>query len=360
MKKTLLCLGIMPLLCAFFAVVFSLISCGGGSKTPGGKGEAPDDLSAGSNLVSFVKNGKCGFIDTEGDVVIEPYFESTHILFDEGLAAASKGGKWGFINPEGEWVVEPQYTFVSHFSEGLALVVVDNKGGFIDRTGKMVIEPRYDKSDDFSDGLAGVLLDGQYGYIDKSGNMVLRTKQNLGPFKEGRAGGYVDNSFCHIDKQGNPAGENRFDQLWSDYSEGLALVQWAGETWFVDTNDMLHFGHGYESAMPFREGIAPVLNKAADGKAPYWTVINKSGETVCRVEGSPDVVYSYSSGLALVRVGGKFGYVNRDGKVVIEPSFDNAYSFFENGVARVTINGSDAYIDKRGKVIWKSESAATK
>jgi hypothetical protein len=44
---------------------------------------------------------------------------------------------------------------------------------------------------------------------------------------------------------------------------------------------------------------------------------------------------------------GKYGYIDKTGKIVIKPQFDFAESFSE-GLAWVSISGKDGYINKTG------------
>ena len=54
------------------------------------------------------KNGKWGFADMEGEVVIEPQYESAK-SFSHGVAAVCIGGKWGYINRKAQMVVDAQF-----------------------------------------------------------------------------------------------------------------------------------------------------------------------------------------------------------------------------------------------------------
>lgn len=54
--------------------------------------------------------------------------------------------------------------------------------------------------------------------------------------------------------------------------------------------------------------------------------------------------------LSPVHIAGKWGYINHEGKVVVEPQFDFAYNFRE-GLARVVIGGRIGYIDQRGMMV---------
>jgi len=65
------------------------------------------------------KNGKFGFADKSGAIVIAPQYEAT-LAFAEGLAAVSLDGKWGFIDKSGKMVIKPAFIDVKPFSEGLA------------------------------------------------------------------------------------------------------------------------------------------------------------------------------------------------------------------------------------------------
>ena len=65
--------------------------------------------------------GQYGFIDTKGNVVIEPKYRSAD-PFREGLAHVQVISGEGFINHQGEEVVLPQYGFVSNFQNGTASV----------------------------------------------------------------------------------------------------------------------------------------------------------------------------------------------------------------------------------------------
>jgi WG repeat protein len=58
-----------------------------------------------------------------------------------------------------------------------------------------------------------------------------------------------------------------------------------------------------------------------------------------------------AASLGLIRQGDGYGYVNRTGRVQIEPRFESARPFFR-GVARVKCGESFAYIDAAGRPIW--------
>jgi len=58
------------------------------------------------------------------------------------------------------------------------------------------------------------------------------------------------------------------------------------------------------------------------------------------------------NGLALVKVGRKWGYLGRDGKLAINAQFEIAESFSVDGIARAYVGGNVGYIDKSGRFVW--------
>jgi len=76
-------------------------------------------------LFRFEKNGRAGFINADGKVIIPPEFDVGWFAeedFLEGLSPARSGDNWGFIDTQGNWVIQPKYWRVGTFSEGLAAV----------------------------------------------------------------------------------------------------------------------------------------------------------------------------------------------------------------------------------------------
>jgi len=55
--------------------------------------------------------------------------------FSEGLAAVELNGKYGFIDKKGNLVIQPVYDNAYLFPEGLALVFLNGKRGYIDTKG---------------------------------------------------------------------------------------------------------------------------------------------------------------------------------------------------------------------------------
>lgn len=100
-------------------------------------------------------NGKIGFADTSGKVIISPQFDAAW-PFQEGFAGVSTGGtekqtgnykiytgKWKFINMKGMPIHSEEYDDLRPFTNGTALVMKNGKWGKINQNGTLVLPVKY-------------------------------------------------------------------------------------------------------------------------------------------------------------------------------------------------------------------------
>ncbi len=145
-----------------------------------------ENRESSDELTPIQQNGKWGYVDRAGTVVIKPQFSHAG-RFSEGLALVWTGGapltdpivtsfvKMGYINATGRWVIHSrfQYYFFDNFSEGVVPFREQfSKWGYMDRMGKIVIRPQFDWAGNFSRGIAPALLGGKCAHIDKTGRVT--------------------------------------------------------------------------------------------------------------------------------------------------------------------------------------------
>lgn len=66
------------------------------------------------------ENGKWGFADGKGELVLDFQYEEAY-SFSDSLAAVRYGGKWGYMNRYGQFAIEPQFDAALPFLAGSAL-----------------------------------------------------------------------------------------------------------------------------------------------------------------------------------------------------------------------------------------------
>jgi hypothetical protein len=302
-----------------------------------------------------VWSGGWGYINEEGYAVISAQF-SIAKEFSEGLAAVhvlkeareiSKFGKWGFIDKTGTAVILPDtYDFVRSFSGGLAAVEKDAHGlyrqgkwGFIDRTGAEIIPFNYDGALSFSCGLAAVnvggrhqfttydysigiyrVLGGKWGFVDRTGVEVIPLKYDeVRPFVEDMAAVRLKNKWGFIDKTGTEVTPFKYDEV-KDFSKGMAAVKITTrqsnietEKWgFVNKTGDEVVPCKYDNAESFVEDITPVYHGTNNNK---WAFIDKTNRMVTPF--MYEEVRNFESGLAVVKAGDKYGFINTAGATVV-------------------------------------------
>lgn len=80
-------------------------------------------------LIAFSEeNGKWGFINGSGNIIVEPQYEDAY-SFSQHLGAVKYAGKWGFINRYNTMAIEAEYESVIPFLKGKSLVT-DSFGNY--------------------------------------------------------------------------------------------------------------------------------------------------------------------------------------------------------------------------------------
>ncbi|MCB9297008.1 MAG: WG repeat-containing protein [Lewinellaceae bacterium] len=87
-----------------------------------------------NNRYVIFENFRYGFVDGDGEVVIQPRFRNVG-RFSQGLAPAREEAYWGFIDTLGRWAIAPTYDYAAPFVEELARVCRDGLECWIDKDG---------------------------------------------------------------------------------------------------------------------------------------------------------------------------------------------------------------------------------
>jgi hypothetical protein len=119
-------------------------------------------------------SGSVGYIDTKGEFIIPPKFEAGK-NFDPGtgLARVKLGGNWAYTNKSGELTFMKDTEIWEDYFNGLARGKKAGKFGFYNAKGEWVVQPQYDGARDFKNGYASVRVGEKWGVIDTAGNWVI-------------------------------------------------------------------------------------------------------------------------------------------------------------------------------------------
>lgn len=268
---------------------------------------------------------KWGFIDTEGNVVIEPLLDSP-AKFNAGLLPVNDNGLYGYIDTNGDLAIEPQFMYAMPFSEGVATIAMldENRGGPV------------------------------YSLINHTGRTITTFRDGSGrgwPFYKGAAiVGWSNQKYAVVNKTGDMVFETQFDKFQGDETtyqfifDGLIGVCTDGKWGFIDSAGEWIIEAQYEGVDHFENRLCSVK---IDGK---WGVIDTTGKVV--VEPKYDWYVRFSDDLAAVKIDGKYGYIDKEGNVAIQPKFIYAMDFVD-GVAWVTTEQGEGLIDTEGNWVLK-------
>lgn len=321
-----------------------------------------------------------GFIDTEGHVTAKPQFKAVLTPFSEGLSGVKTIDGSGYARPDGTIAFMADYDQLFPFKDGLAEVregevetrtvrsrppisigigwgwgwgdwlafrhhrhhpwgwgiglpiwypgwyddepipSVTVKRGYIDHSGKVIASPANDRV--FSAGEKGILLskDGRYGWINREGAYIAHTT-------------YIG--------------------LLPDEEDGVLLAKDENKKWGLlsmeDGHELLPFSYkeirslgsglfGYKEedkwGIADKEGTrltAPLylaVSKAGDGLLPVktkngWSFLTPAGHEAFPHDDTFSDVTPFSSGLAGVKVKGKWGLIDKTGTYVMRPAYED-------------------------------------
>ncbi len=135
-------------------------------------------------LISFLwlitKDKEMTIIDIkEKNIIIGEYFNER--------VQISKDGKYGYMDKEGKIIVEPIYDQTEAFiNYNYALVMKEDKIGVIDRQGKEIITPKYEKIEIIDNHCFKVFKDKKWGIINKNNIVIIPDEYvNIKKLKDG-------------------------------------------------------------------------------------------------------------------------------------------------------------------------------
>jgi len=304
----------------------------------------PRDPSADA-LYRFTRGEKAGYIDQSGKVVVEADLRdlggTSGFEFHNGrLEVAVSNGV--YVDKTGKTVIDKGFYRGWDFSEGLAVAMLKENGkwGYIDTSGAFAISPRFASSLDdyvwpFEGEFAKIKVKSLYGFISHSGDFAVSPQfLEAEGFHDGRARIVVDGPCAYA--EGDLCAPPEFVPKGAKTQSPPPLCKYT----FIDETGRVITKQRFDGAGEFGEGLAPVR------MGNVWGYINKGGDFV--IAPRFQSAEPFSGDIAVVSEGGLFGYIDKSGVYVIKPQFEYAESFSEG---KAVVGDQDAfwYIDRSGQ-----------
>lgn len=240
-----------------------------------------------------------------------------------------KTGLYGFVNADDKYVVKPIYKEVDFdfgSKQGLFKVVTKNdKIGFVNENGKEVVPCKFDEAESFQNGYAVVKIktaeyESKQGLLDSTGKEVVEVKY-------GRLEYYPKDMVVVF-------GETSTSEVGLMDVTGKVIIQPQYEFWSKTVS----------------KGIWPV------GKKDICGVVNLKNETIVPFEYQMIESFSDISNLAAAKKGGKYGFINRTGKVIIPFNYEDGWP--TDSYLAVKKDGKWGLLSADGKTVLPTEYAS--
>lgn len=333
-----------------------------------------DDNEPKLYLIKSLENDCYGFIDTTGNVVIEPKYKTT-LGFHNGISAVNMGEKWFYIDANENTIIDNingnDITKLGDFYDGLIPLGVDEKDGnyLIDSNGDILLEPTEEtyfySSFDVGNGIVNVFDEQDRVYlktINKNGEEMPEIKNPLYLLNQDGIGFYksIDDT-----NSNNLDNEKMFvSDLYPYYGNNFGIYDLNNKSEITDVM--------FKSVSRFNEdGLSVVTSVLNDDVC----IINTKGEVVINlseklklnnddilnvteindnkiivtvgktfddgttllvdtkgnlISDKHKIVGLFKSGLAQIEKDGKYGYIDVNGDIVLEPIYDFAGVVYNN------------------------------
>lgn len=317
--------------------------------------------------------GRWGFLDVNGNEIIPGQYDYVYD-FDGGIAKVRQGERVFYINLEGKEVPAPAAKAkVKKTYPWPHVVAGSDYYGYINEKGEWLLAPVYVHAESFSDGFAAV--------VPKQKNdehiSVLPDWYNALYDTATAAESAVEDDYYNPRLPRFRNGRLRFtrsyhfDYLHTD-TAALAHEPLGG---YIDKSGKLVIPAQYDQAGPFSEGLAYVR------VSRRWGVIDKTGKWIMPpvledpgvndesnddggmeynyqgrsmlshpVSWSFNDLYRFSEGMGAIHKYGKYGFIDKTGKIIVAPIYDYVMPF-SGGLAAVRIGTNWGFIDKTGKQV---------
>ena len=295
------------------------------------------------NSILVEKDGKYGLADNIGAILIETNYKKIEPISDKyenGYIVTNADGKKGVINHDKTVALETKYQDISTiYGNGKYVVKESGKWQITDAEGNNYLKDKFDSIKSIDGENVIVKIGSKYGIMTLSGETQIKAE-------------YDDITYAFQDnyvmkKSGkygivNLAGENIIDFTYASllYNKDAGFFEGTKENSiesdFIGT-DMQVKVTGILSEINLELGYMKIRT------GNDYQYYNLKFETKTSQE------LLKSNTLFLAKKDGKYGYVNKEGVVVVDYIYDDAREQNEFGYASVKKNGMWGCIDSKGK-----------
>ena len=330
------------------------------------------------------QNGKSGILHFDGNMFLEPKYDSIRFVKHVFIVKYKRDGKrgWSLVNKLGNVITDQVYDEIDWLGDSYYKAKRDNYWGVINSLGKEIIFCKYDSIVQYTEGKLLVKFLGEDGILNLDGNWEILPQNKdieiVDPIRyliRSPYGSYVayypetkdfsaeyflykhgerylektlDNKFGLLDEEGKRVIHPEFDEIsalqedsiyYAKSEKGYSFISKSGQ--IMNAND-----DRFEAINDMTEEFIGVK---IDGR---WGFVNINGKL--RISNQYENIGPYNEGLAPIKILGRWGYINKREDLIVQPRYDTVYHF-QGGICEVVRKGKYGLINAKGQITLECE-----
>lgn len=248
-----------------------------------------------------------GIIDFDAKVILKPEYEEIKQVVGNNIYIVKQDGKWKAINKEQETLVEDKFDDVTEITADKLIIKKGNKYGITTVQGEEKISPKYEEIRVLFGDYYIAKNKGKYGVINLSNETILEFEYSEITYQK-------DSDFVTANKEDKTEQEvynNKFEKKLEGVISDINPQK--GYFRIYIENEYKYYNFKFEE--------------------------KKSQEVLTENE------------LFLSKKDGKYGYVNKEGNLIVDYIYEDATEINTYGFAAIKKDGKWGAIDKKGTVI---------
>lgn len=338
-----------------------------------------------ADVLKVQKDGKYGLVNFKGKEILPVEYDNIEsILGIKNALKIKKDGKYGIANNEGKIVIKPQYLEIAQLGKdnksGYIVEDDNQKYGIVDYSDNVILQCEYDKVNQvYGNDLYVVTKLEKQILVGKDGKEVLSSNQNYDEItsilKTKDAGVIVKKGkkYGVINLKGEKVIEFNYDEL-QEAKSGIFIFKKNGKYGIIDVDNNEKVSAKYTN-ITYQEASdmyiaekenfeSDIIDDTFNVKLSGMLLAFNNEEGYIKIKNQENVSYYNfkfeekhdteifaNHTLFLRKQNGKYGFVDKDGNVVVDYQYDDATDQNDYGFAGVKKDGKWGLIDANGKLV---------
>lgn len=327
------------------------------------------------------KDNKYGLIDYNGKEILPTEYDSIEAL--EGVKNSliiKKEEKVGLCDNQGNIIIEPEYKEIkaigNDYKNGYVVINSDNKYGLVDFTKQVILEPKYEEVKTVTSTNTYVVKEeGKLKVINKDLETLVENKfDDVKQINNGNIVFVKNKKYGIMNTQGQITTKAEYDNIEYIF-DNYYIAQKSGKYGIIDVNNQNVVPFDYEKISYRKEAdfievekkdaeSTEILNNKFEKQLEgIITEVNTDKEYIRVRIGDEYKYYNFkleekdvkellnSNTIFLSKRDGKYGYVDKDGKVIVDYIYEDAKEQNSYGYAAVKKDGKWGAIDKDARQV---------